>query len=187
MPQKSSAAPRERLSVERIVDQALNLAREEGVRGISMRPLAARFGVSATALYGHIDSRGALLSLMLDRVLDEVPAFGEHLGWEETLREGAMQLREAFTPYPQLALEALSGNATSENARVNRENIVLQLAAAGFDEENANVVASTWARYVLSFLAAAEHVPEGSEPLRDQAFELGLELMIAGLHGKLAA
>lgn len=185
MPEKTSAAPRERLSAERIVEEALELARQEGVRGISMRPLAARFGVSATALYGHIDSRDALLGLMLDKVLDEVPALGEHLGWAETLRQGALQLRVAFRPYPQLALEALSGNATSENARATGENIRDQLRSAGFDETTAALVATTWARYVLSFLAAAEHVPEGNEQLREQAFELGLDVMIVGLQAKL--
>ncbi|MBA2348794.1 MAG: TetR family transcriptional regulator [Solirubrobacterales bacterium] len=179
-------APRERLSAERIVEEALELAKQEGVRGISMRPLAARFGVSATALYGHIDSRDALLSMMLDRVLDGVPALGEDLGWEETLRAGALQMREAFGSYPQLALEALGGNATSEHARANGENVRGQLGAAGFDEATANLVATTWARYTLSFLAAAEHVPEGNEPLREEAYELGLDVMLAGLRAKLA-
>lgn len=186
MSEKSPAAPRERLSADRIVEEALELARQEGVHGISMRPLAARFGVSATALYGHIDSRDALLSLMLDRVLDEVPALSADLGWEETLREGALQLRVAFAPYPQLALEALSGNATSDSARANGENVRAQLAAAGFAEATATLVATTWARYVLSFLAAAEHVPEGSVPLREQAFELGLDAMLTGFREKLA-
>lgn len=180
------SAPRERLSAERIVAEALDLARQEGVRGISMRPLAARFGVSATALYGHIDSRDALLGLMLDRVLDQVPALGEHLGWEETLRQGALQLRDAFGSYPQLALEALSGNATSERARANGENIRAQLGAAGFDGATADLVATTWARYALSFLAAAEHVPEGNEAQREKAFELGLDLMLEGVRAKLA-
>ncbi len=178
--------PRERLSAERIVDQALDLAEQEGVRGISMRPLAARFGVSATALYGHIDSRDALLSLMLDRVLDAVPALSEELGWEETLRQSAMQMRTAFGPYPQLALEALGGNATSENARANGENVRAQLASAGFSEPDINLVATTWARFTLSYLAAAEHTPEGNEEQREQAFELGVDVMLAGLRARLA-
>ena len=186
MSEKSPGAPRERLSAERIVEEALGLARLEGVGGISMRPLAARFGVSATALYGHIASRDALLGLMLDKVLDEVPALGADLGWEETLRQGALQLRVAFGPYPQLALEALSGNATSDSARAAGETVRAQLAAAGFEEATAALVATTWARYVLSFLAAAEHVPADSKPQREQAFELGLDLMLTGLRAKLA-
>lgn len=179
--------PRERLSAARIVEEALELARQEGVRGISMRPLAARFGVSATALYGHVASRDALLGLMLDSILAEVPPLDPALTWEESLRLGAQDLRDAFLPYPQLALEALGGHAATELTRDRQEELVGRLVTAGFPPEDAALAVVCWGRWTLSYLAAAEHTPAGDEELTRRAFTAGLELMLDGLRQQLAA
>ena len=185
-PTQPPPSRRGRLSAERIVDEALELAREEGVSGISMRPLAARFGVSATALYGHVASRDALLGLMLDRVLSEVPAVRADLPWQETLRKTAMELRAAFSPYPQLALEALSGQAASDFSRKNSAVLRERLVTVGFTVEEADLAVTCWGRFTLSYLAAAEYVPAGNEALRDRAFEHGVELILSGLREQLA-
>jgi AcrR family transcriptional regulator len=185
-PDRPATVPRQRLSAERIVEQALDLARQEGVRGISMRPLAARFGVSATALYGHVASRDALLALMLDSILADVPPLPEELTWDEALQRGAMQMREAFGPYPQLALEALGGHAANETTRVRGEQLVGRLVAAGFSEDQAALAVACWGRWTLSFLAAAEHTAEGAQELTDRTFEEGVELLLIGLRARLA-
>jgi AcrR family transcriptional regulator len=180
-------AGRERLSVDRIVEEALELARQEGVRGISMRPLAARFNVSATALYGHVASRDALLGLMLDSILADVPPLDGDLPWDEALRLGALQMRDAFTPYPQLALEALGGHAATAFTRMSRDDLFGRLVAGGFSEEDAGVSVACWGRWTLSFLAAAEHRPEGTGEMTTRVFELGLDVMLEGFRRRLAA
>ncbi len=182
---RASPVPRERLSVERIVEEALALARQEGVRGISMRPLAARFGVSATALYGHVASRDALLGLMLETIIADVPPLGDDLEWDAALRLGAHQLRDAFGPYPQIALEALGGHASTSVTRMRGEHLVERLVRAGFATEDAALAVSTWGRWTLSFLAAGEHVPEGAEEQTARTFELGVDLLLEGLRRQL--
>lgn len=183
----STTVPRERLSVDRIVTEALALAEQEGVRGISMRPLAARFGVSATALYGHVASRDALLGLMLDSILARVPGLDDDLEWDEALRLGAIQMREAFEPYPQLALEALGGHAATADTAASAVNLIGRLTAAGFDEAEAQLVLATWGRWTLSYIAAAAHTADGSEEMTRRAFEQGVDVLLAGLHAQLAA
>lgn len=177
---------RERLSVERIVEEALALAAKQGVRGISMRPLAARFGVSATALYGHVASRDALLGLMLDRVLADVPPLGPELPWDVALHAGALQLRDALGPYPQLALEALGGHTATARVENGRDAWIGRLLRAGFEEDDAVMAIVCWGRWVLSYLAAAEHTPAG-DTATELAFERGVELLVAGLRAQLAA
>ncbi len=177
---------RERLSIDRIVEEALDLARQEGVRGISMRPLAARFGVSATALYGHVASRDALLGLMLDHILAELPPLADDLPWDEALRQGAVQLRVAFGSYPQLALEALGGHADTPVSRTSRDDLVERLVRGGFGRDAAELAVACWGRWTLSYLATAEHVPEDQEELTEGAFDEGVELLLAGLRSRLA-
>ncbi|MCW3011521.1 MAG: Transcriptional regulator, TetR family [Solirubrobacterales bacterium] len=176
---------RARLSAARIVEEALELARQEGVRGISMRPLAARFGVSATALYGHVASRDALLALMLESILADVPPLPEELSWDEALRLGAMRMRDAFGPYPQLALEALGGHAATEGTRASGGLLVQRLVDAGFSQEDAVLGIAVWGRWTLSYLAAAEHTAEGEEVRTDAAFEAGVDMLLDGLRKRL--
>lgn len=178
-------APRERLSVDRIVEEALELARQEGVRGISMRPLAARFGVSATALYGHVASRDALLGLMLETIIADVPPLGDDLEWDAALILGAQHLRDAFGPYPQIALEALGGHASTSVTRTRGAHLVERLERAGFARPDAELAIAVWGRWTLSFLAAGEHVAEGAEAQTAAAFERGVELIVDGLRRQL--
>ena len=184
---ESPVVTRERLSAQRIVEEALKLARQEGVRGIRMRPLAARFGVSATALYGHVASREALLGLMLDRVLSDVPALPARLSWDESLRRGAMQLRDALESYPQLALEALGGHAATELTRTRGDELVGRLVDAGFDAEEAVRAVSCWGRWTLSYLAACEHPAPGARGRTDRAFERGVKYLLEGLRAQLGS
>lgn len=179
------ATTRERLSVERIVEEALALARQDRTRGISMRPLAARFGVSATALYGHISSRDALLSLMLDHILEEVPGLPTELPWDATLRLGAMRMRDAFGPYPQLAFEALAGKEPTPLIRTRGELLVGRLVAAGFDGEEAGLAVACWGRWTLSYLAVAGQGSVAADTGVDRAFEAGVDYLLDGLRRQL--
>ena len=50
---------------ERIVEETRDLYLREGMSGVSMRKVADRVGVSATALYRHFDSKEALLTAVV--------------------------------------------------------------------------------------------------------------------------
>lgn len=57
-----------KLTVEQIVDQALELLREEGMEKLSMRRLAARVGVRAPSLYYYLPDKAALMAAMMERL-----------------------------------------------------------------------------------------------------------------------
>lgn len=52
---------------ERILQESRALLREKGVSGFSMRGVAERVGVTATALYRHFEDKDALLAALLAR------------------------------------------------------------------------------------------------------------------------
>lgn len=94
---------RGRLSVEVIVDEAMDLARAQGPAGLSMRKLAGRLGVEAMSLYHYVPSKGALQVLMADRsaaaVLAAEPGAGR---WPEQLIELLMCTYRAGVDNPVL-------------------------------------------------------------------------------------
>jgi AcrR family transcriptional regulator len=55
-----------------LVDVALELFDEQGVRGASMRELARRVGVNVAATYHHFESKRALLQAVFDERFDDV-------------------------------------------------------------------------------------------------------------------
>ena len=73
------------LTRDRIIHSALELARDEGLSGVSMRKLAQELGVEAMSLYHHVPSKRALLVLMAERSLSTLPPVDPTLPWTERL------------------------------------------------------------------------------------------------------
>lgn len=79
------------LSVDAIVDAAIELADAHGLESVSMRNVAEHLGVGAMSLYTHVPGREELADLMIDRSLsglyshvDEPSAVSG--GWRPALR-----------------------------------------------------------------------------------------------------
>lgn len=73
------------LTRDRIVQSALELARDEGLSGVSMRKLAQELGVEAMSLYHHVPNKRALLILMAERSLSTLSPVDPALPWTEQL------------------------------------------------------------------------------------------------------
>jgi AcrR family transcriptional regulator len=62
---------------ERILGEARDLFLEGGLEGFSMRGLAERVGISATAIYRHFEDKDALLATLID---SSFSTFSSYLG-----------------------------------------------------------------------------------------------------------
>lgn len=60
---------RPKVSVDDVVDAAIELADREGLAALSMRSLAEHLGIGAMTLYSYVASRDDLVVLMFDQVL----------------------------------------------------------------------------------------------------------------------
>jgi len=82
--------PRRELSIERIVDAAVELADADGLEGVSMAKVAARLGYTTMSLYRYVTSKDDLLLLMQEQVIGvEPPPAHEPPDWRAELREWA--------------------------------------------------------------------------------------------------
>jgi AcrR family transcriptional regulator len=72
-PLDDASAPRrgrrQRLSVDDVVDAAVELADRAGLPALSMRSLAQELGLGAMSVYTYVPGRDELLALMVDQVL----------------------------------------------------------------------------------------------------------------------
>lgn len=81
--------PRRGLTLEQIVDAAIEIADEDGFAGLSMNKVAERLGFTAMSLYRYVDSKATLVEIALDRVLGTPPEVRPGAPWRETLHQWA--------------------------------------------------------------------------------------------------
>jgi AcrR family transcriptional regulator len=65
---RPSRGPRPGLTLERIVEAAVEVADREGLGAVSMRRIATELGTGTMSLYRYVPGKGELIDLMLDRV-----------------------------------------------------------------------------------------------------------------------
>ncbi|NUP02853.1 MAG: TetR/AcrR family transcriptional regulator [Nonomuraea sp.] len=136
--------PKPRLTLDRIVAEAVALLDEEGVGRLTMRRLADRLGTGSTTLYWHVKTKEDVLDLALDAVFGEVPlpgldtAFGEVPisapgdDWRAAARDLMGGWRAALLRHPWSAT-ILDRPLMGPNALDRTEFLYRTLTAAGLD------------------------------------------------------
>ncbi len=130
------AAPRERLSADRIVEVALAQMKQGGYEAVSMRSVARELGTGAASLYAHVANRDELDALVLERVASrlEVPdPDPEH--WQEQLREVMVQMLRLYDEHPGVARASLGMVPMSPRILVTTERIAGLLRAGGLPDQ----------------------------------------------------
>jgi AcrR family transcriptional regulator len=88
--------PRPGLTLDRVVDTAVTLARTEGLAAVSMARVAAGLGVSTMGLYRYVSGKNELLTLMVDRAWGGPPQPSPGGGgWRSGLTDWARAMHAA--------------------------------------------------------------------------------------------
>lgn len=88
------------LTLERIVELAVTVLDEQGVEGLTMRCLAQRLDVTATALYWHVKTKDDVLDLAVDHIFGEVPVPDDGDDWMDDVRVLVRAWRGAMLRHP---------------------------------------------------------------------------------------
>jgi AcrR family transcriptional regulator len=134
-------------SLDTLLDAAVALFNERGYEATSMDELAARLGVTKSAIYHHVPSKVELLRLALDRALDALFALTEETGATtgpaidrlEYVVRGSVRVLAAELPFVTLLLR-LRGNSEVERTALHRrrefDRVVTGLVRAAEHEGN---------------------------------------------------
>lgn len=96
-------ATRVRLTLDLIIDSALDIVDLDGLDALSFRTLGRRLDVNPNAITWHVGNRNELLAMVADRVLRDVAVLGPTKSWERRLRVIATQFRSAMMAHPNTA------------------------------------------------------------------------------------
>lgn len=176
------------LQRRKIVETALDLLDEVGMDGLSTRRLAAELGVKGPSLYWHFKNMRELFDHMaealLESALPDADAFPQD--WRAWLAEGARGIRRAALSHRDGARLLAASRPTGRSAGVTFLAMAGRLRSEGFRFEEAQSTLMGLARYAMGW-ALYEQLAPGRAANSDEAFEFGLQAMIAGIALKVLA
>ena len=125
------------LTREQIIDVAEDMARREGLESVTVRRVSAEIGVTAAALYWHLEDKQDLVRALVDRASARIERPGPEYGtWYERLVRFYLSTREEFSAYAGLSGALMTAEPT--DATLQNCLFVLEvLQHAGFDEPTA--------------------------------------------------
>jgi len=143
------APARGALSAEAVVVAARELVAEEGLDAVSMRTLAARLRCTPRALYRHVDGKDAVLELLADALLADVPEARRDVPWPEALVGFFVAMREHLVAEPALTRIVAERTVSGPHFRRHADRLTAILLDAGLDEGTAVEAVVALAYYTL--------------------------------------
>jgi AcrR family transcriptional regulator len=141
-----------------IVAAALRLVDGAGFDALTVRALAAELGVSPAALYGHVESKDALVDLVIDHLLAgvRIPARGKA---RQRVEAVAVSVMRTLHSHPGLSQAILQRGAAGPHGVAVTEQMLALLREAGVPDGklwdayhvllvyiHGHVLATTWPR-----------------------------------------
>lgn len=145
------------LSRQGIVDTAISLMEQEGLRRVTMRRLAQALDTGAASLYVYVANTAELHAAILDRMLGRVDLTTATPGadWRERLDAVLASYEQILLAHPALAQSALIARPSGDNYLALLETLLALLAEGGVPDRQA-----AWGIDILLQMAtasAAEH------------------------------
>lgn len=197
------------LTRQRIVEVATGIIDAEGLDALSTRRLAHELDVRAPSLYNHFGTKEEILDAVGDAIITEVDIsmFGRD-PWPDALRSWARAYRSALSAHPHIVPFLARGPGRRPAALGLADAVYGGLVDAGWPPRYATrigalmrylVAGSALGSFALGFvddpefyaeryphLGAAHRLKDHQQEVDEGAFELGLELLIAGLMQRFA-
>jgi AcrR family transcriptional regulator len=164
------------LSRDAIVTEALRQLTSEGLKGMSLRKVAAALETGPASLYAYVDDLSELHALVLDRALGQVKIRGAAgAGWRERLLNLLESYARVLSASPGLAQLAFGTVAVGPHALRITETLLALLEEGGVD-----VATGAWAVDLLVLYVTAI-VAEHANGLDPAAPEGAVARAVAGV------
>lgn len=192
------------LSVDLIADAAIELADSGETFGVNA--LARKLGVTPSSLYNHVDGRDAIVELMRarlgERYLPE-PVAGD---WDDIVIGTVRGLRRLYADHPLIVPLIVGKTITDPGVIASYDRLATALADAGVPDDEVLAIVAIVDAYAMGFgmdLTSPDEIWSSDVPTAtlgrlmtdaatgrersDQAFEIGLEMLVASLRARVDA
>jgi len=174
-----------RLSVDRIVDVAIDQMRAHGYDAVTMRSIARELGTGPASLYAHVANRDELDQRVVGRVCAQwhIPD-PDPERWDTQVRESMIGLLTLFRANPGVARCTLGMVSLDAGLLQVTDRLLALLAAGGVSDQHAAWFIDVGCLYVASVAVEEDIWRERAAPPRpagEERFAFGVELLVTGL------
>lgn len=141
-----------RLSTEKIVAVALEIADQDGLEGLSMRNLAAKLNVKAMSLYNYFNNREALIDALVEKVVAEIRLPTQMLDWVDGLRQRCLSAYQVLKRHPWASVAIMSRINTGPAMLSYIEGTLAIAVAGGWSEPEADHIWNALDSYVYGYV-----------------------------------
>lgn len=143
--------PKPGLSIEGIVQAAIDLADTEGLAAVSMSRVAAKLGFTPMALYRYVENKDHLLSLMVDTVVGAPPPI-DPIGpqWRPALENWTWDQVTVLNQHPWILQIPITGPPLTPGQMRWIEQGLRILSVTGLPESDKVAVLGLLASFALS-------------------------------------
>jgi AcrR family transcriptional regulator len=161
--------PRQRLSIDAVVDAATELADAEGLDAVTMRRVAGALGVVPMTMYTYVPGKAELLDLMLDAAYARMPRTDTSgQPWRQRVTAVAAENRDLFAAHPWAAAVSTARPPLGPGQMAKYEHELSAFDGLGLDD----VAVDDCLAYLLSFVqASARAAAEAGQTERDSAMD----------------
>lgn len=145
---------------------AREISDADGLDAVSMRTLADRLHCTPRALYRHVDGKDAVLELMADTALADLPEPRTDLPWAVSLAEFFIAMRGLLLEAPAVAAVIAQMPVVERNFQRHADRLIAVMLSAGFDGEVALEAVVALAYYTLG-----ASLPGTGQPLHERYIE----------------
>jgi AcrR family transcriptional regulator len=134
------------------VAAALAVLDESGIERLAMRQVAQKLGVGVASIYGHVSSREALLDLVFDELVGQVPLpEPDPIRWRGQVLEMLAGLRQVLSSHRDAALAGMGRIPTSPNTLRAMEVLGALLRSGGISDRAIALGFDQLALYVCAY------------------------------------
>lgn len=153
------------LTVERIIDAALEAIEAAGFEDLTMRKVAARLETGPASLYAHVRNKAELGDLLIGRLCSQVTLpTPEPESWREQFLDVCAQLRDQLLRYPGVAQAALTVVVPADLATLRvAEAMLAILLASGAPAQQAAWTSDAAFLYIAGYCLEASAARQQSE------------------------
>jgi AcrR family transcriptional regulator len=170
-------------------EAALRVLDREGPAQFTVAAVAAELGVTRAAIHHHAGGREALLAATAEHVLGDVllPPGDVVEDWRDWVRLLATSYRTVLERHPRVTPVLNAALPTSPAAHEVSQALAAALTSAGLDDDEVAVAHVTVLSFVIGFATLQTSTVSAGTPAAavngDEAFQLGLDALLAGLTG----
>lgn len=123
--------PKREMSIERIVEAAMEIADESGLAAVSMAAVAGRFSMTPMALYRYVSAKDDLVLLMYEYALGAPPPADPDATWQQGIETWARAVLAAIEAHPWVLDIPIKGAPLTPNGLAWAEAGVYALRESG--------------------------------------------------------